>query len=329
VSKNYPDWLKQATSLKLPPVLGLGGEERAFVDEALAEIKKRVLNTGLIDFNLDIISAKSNLLEAILSFAKALPVMAPLRLVLVTESDAIKADNLESFEAYLQTPNLSTVLVFVFDQVDIRLKFQKLLDTGAVFYKFDHPKEREMLALIKSRAKLRGLNIDDEAVLSLFLEIGNNLLMLDRAFEKLELSLDGTNITTAQISEQVAQTAFQDAFVLARAVAVKDRVQVAKSLCELKKAQEIPLRLLGVLAWQFRIILKARLLLDDKRAGSEIGSKLNLFGDRLDFVLRAARLVKTTAQIERLKSLLDLDRTLKSSRVPAWLSFDSAVLALV
>ena len=110
---------------------------------------------------------------------------------------------------------------------------------------------------------------------------------------------------------------------------LKDRVQVAKSLCELKKAQEIPLRLLGVLAWQFRIILKARLLLDEKRGGSEIGSKLNLFGDRLDFVLRAARLVNSTVQIERLKSLLDLDRTLKSSRVPAWLSFDRAVLALV
>lgn len=329
MSKNYPDWLAQVTSSKLPPVLGLGGEERAFVDEALAEIRKRFLNTGLMDFNLDIISAKSNLLEAVLSFAKALPVMAPLRLVLVTESEAIKADNLELFEAYLKAPNLSTVLVFVFDQVDIRLKFQKLLDINAVFYKFDHPKEREMLALIKSRAKLRGLNIDDEAALSLFLEIGNNLLMLDRAFEKLELSSEGTVITTSQISEQVAQTAFQDAFVLARAVVLKDRVQVAKSLCELKKAQEIPLRLLGVLAWQFRIILKARLLLDEKRAGSEIGSKLNLFGDRLDFVLRAARLVNTNTQIERLKSLLDLDRTLKSSRVPAWLSFDRAVLALV
>ncbi len=329
MAKNYQDWLKQVTSPALPPVIAMGGEERAFVDEALAEIKKRVLNSGLVDFNLDILSAKSSSIEAILSAAKALPVMASHRLVLVTESESVKVDDLTTIEQTLKTPNPSTVLVFVFDQVDTRLKFQKLLDAQAVFYKFDHPKEREMLGLIKSRGKLRGLKIDDEAALSLFLEIGNSLLMLDRAFEKLELSSEGQPITTQQISEQVAQTAFQDAFVLARAVVLKDRVQVAKSLCELKKAQEIPLRLLGVLAWQFRVVLKARLMLDDRRSGSEIGSKLNLFGDRLDFVMRAARLLDTAGQIGRLKALLELDRALKSSRVPAWLNFDRAVLELV
>lgn len=327
--KTYQDWVAHAAGLRPPPVLALGGEERAFMDEALAEIKKSVLSSGLTDFNLDIVSAKSVSLESIISAAKVLPVMASYRLVLITESEALKSDDLSVFESYLKAPNPTTVLVFIFDQVDIRLKFQKLLDSQAVFYKFDHPKEREMLALIKSRGRLRGLKIDDEAALSLFLEIGNSLLMLERAFEKLELSSDGQPITTQKISEQIAQTAYQDGFVFARAVVMKDRVQVAKSLCELKKAQEVPLRLLGLLAWQFRVVLKARLLLDEKRSGSEIGSKLNLFGDRLDFVMRAARLVDTPTQISRLKALLALDRSLKSSRVPAWLNFDNAVLELL
>lgn len=326
--KTHQDWLALPAHFKLPPILAMGGEERAFVDEAVSEIKRRVLSSGLMEFNFDYVSAKSNSLESIVSLAKVLPVMAENRLVLVTESEAIKAENLEPFESYLKSPNPQTVLVFVFDQIDIRLKFQKLLDAQAVFYKFDHPKEREMLALIKSRAQLRGLKIDDEAVLSLFLEIGTNLLMLDRAFEKLELCLDEPVVTAKQISEQVAQTAFQDAFVLARAVVSKDRAQVARSLCELKQAQEVPLRLLGVLAWQFRVVLKARLLLDAQRSVSEIGSKLNLFGDRLDFVLKSARLLDTASQIERLKALLNLDRTLKSSRVPAWLSFDQAILTI-
>jgi DNA polymerase-3 subunit delta len=325
----YPDWLKQVTDPNLPPVLAMGGEERAFIDEALAEIKKRILGSGLADFNLDVLSGKSSSLDSILAVAQALPMMSSHRLVLVTESETIKSEDLSAFEAYLKKPNPTTVLVFVFDQVDTRLKFQKLLDSQAVFYKFDHPKEREMLSLIKSRGKLRGLHINDEAALSLFLEIGNSLLMLDRALEKLELSSDGKAVTSQQIREQVAQTAYQDAFVLARAVVLKDRVQVAKSLCELKKAQEMPLKLLGLLAWQFRVVLKARLLLDDKRSSSEIGSKLNLFGDRLDFVLRAARLLDTPAQISRLTSLLELDRALKSSRVPAWLQFDRAVLEMM
>lgn len=326
--KNYPDWLRQATNPSLPVVIAIGGEERAFVDEALSEIKNRFLGSALAEFNCDFLSAKSASLDAILMAAKNLPVMSAQRLVFVKDAEAIKSDDLSKFESYLSSPNQSTVLVFVFDWVDIRLKFQKLLDSKAAFFKFDHPKEREMLGLIKARAKARGLQIDDDCSLSLYLELGNSLLMLDRAFEKLELSCVDKRVTQQHIADQVAQTAFEDAFVLARAVAMKDRTQVAKSLCALKKAQEIPLRLLGLIAWQFRVILKARLMLDDKRSASEIGSKLNLFGDRVEFVIRAARLLNRDAQIKRLASLLDLDRALKSSRAPAWLNFDRSVLEL-
>ncbi len=318
--KTYQDWQTQATNPKLPNVIGLGGDERIFVEEALEHIKSRCLSGGLVDFNFEQLSAKSVTPEQIWASASMLPVMADCRLVIVTEADAIKEEIPEKL-------NPSTVLLFIFDQLDARSKFQKSIDK--TLFKFDFPKERELPGIIRTRAKKHGLKLSDDAVNLLVMETGSSLMMLERAFEKLALIANDQIITPQIIEEQVAQTAFRDAFALSRAVILKDRAGAAKALAELKAAQEVPLRLLGVLAWQFRVVLKARLFLDEKRSASEIGSKLSLFGDRLDTVMKAARLLDTASQVKRLTSLAELDRTLKSSRAPAWLIFDEAVLKWV
>ncbi|MES2503489.1 MAG: DNA polymerase III subunit delta [Myxococcota bacterium] len=327
--KSYADWIKHLSEPSLPAILGIGGEERAFVDEALIEIKNRVLAGGMPEFNFDTVSAKSNPMTALLATAKALPIMSPLRLVIVTEADTIKADDFEIFDAYAKNPNPTTVLVFVFEQLDTRVKFQKSLDGAGRLYKFDHPRDREMLGLIKSRGLNHGLRIGDDAASLLLMEIGSNLLMLERALEKLALACEpGAVVGAALVEAQIAQTAFRDAFTLARAVVLRDKALAAKMLAELKSAQEVPLRLVGVLAWQCRVVLKTRLYLDEKVRPADIASRLSLFGDRLEMVMKAARAMDTKAQVARLVTLSELDRALKSSRVPAWLIFDRAVLEM-
>ena len=320
MSKTHTEWLAQLTNPELPLVLAVGGDERAYVDEAVDAIKKRVLNHTMVDFNFDVLSAKTMSFDDIVLTAKMLPVLADKRLVIVTESEALKGDE------FALPHNPTTVLLFVFDILDTRLKFAKTLDLLGVLYKFDHPKEREMLSLIQARAKERGFHMSQEVVQALYFEIGNNVLLLERAFEKLELSVEGVSVTVQDIGEQIAQAAFQDAFKLARAVVLGEKAEVARSLCELRKAQEVPLKLLGLLAWQFRIVLKVRAMLDEHCSVSEIGSKLNLFGDRLDTALKAAKIFSAEEHIQRLKKLYEVDKKLKSSRVPAWLLLEEAVL---
>jgi len=327
--KSYHDWAKQPADSKALPILGLGGDERVFVEEALEGLKTKFLASGPVDFNFEHLSAKSASMDQILASAKALPMMAEYRLVIITEADAIKSDACELFETYEKDPNPSTVLVFVFDFIDTRSKLQKILESSKSLYRFDHPKEREMLGVIRMRAKLHKLNVSDDAANLLVMEIGTSLMMLERAFEKLALACEDQVVTPALVEEQVAQTAFRDVFTLARAVILKDRALAAKALAELKAAQEVPLRLIGVLAWQFRVVLKARLYLQEKHSVSDVGSRLHLFGDRLDTILRAARLLDVSSQLRRLNSLTELDRKLKSWRASPWLLFDEAVLEML
>ncbi|MBH1989204.1 MAG: DNA polymerase III subunit delta [Myxococcaceae bacterium] len=325
--KTYADWLKQLTKPDLPRVLAFGGEERAFVDEAIEEIKSR-FQGPFDEFNREILSLRRASCEQALLAARQHPFMAKERLLLLKDAETLKEEHLPALQQYLLEKNPTTVLVLIFEQIDFRQKIPKLLDASCDLYRFDHPKDREMASIIRMRAQTRGLRLNPDAVQQLQLELGPNLLLLDRALEKLELAYQDHVVTAEQVFEQVAQISYEDAFVLARAILMGNRSQVAKSLAHLKAAQEVPLRLLGVLAWQFRVVLRARLMLDEGETAQEVGSKLHLFGDRLDFALRMAKQLDADRQIERLTSLLKLDKSLKSSRANPWLLFDQFALEL-
>lgn len=304
----------------LPPVVGFGGAERVFVDDALATLRGRVLAGGLADFNHDRTSLKDKRGPEILSLCKTLPVMAKQRLVEVRDADAANEADVEAFAAYLENPNPETVLALVFGDIDLRDKLPKLLDKAkqAVLCRFDHPKEREMPALVARRAKKLKIRLAPGAADALAVTVGTDLTLLERALEKLQIAIDPASgdITADDVSKHVADTHLEDAFAFVRAVAVGNREAAARGAAALQAAREEPLRLLGLLAWQLRQVAQARALLDD---GKDAARELNLFGDRAGPVLQAARRYDPARHAQRIVLLADADLALKSSRQAPWL----------
>ncbi len=324
--KTYLDWQKRTNTF--PPVLAVGGAERAFVDEAVEAVRKQVLSSGLADFNHDRLSARSTNLDKILAQANTLPVMASMRLVELHEAEAISADDLVALESYLKSPTKTTVLLFVFDQLDARQKMPKLLDQFAIVYKFDHPKDDQMHGLIRHRAQRFGLHIDDDAAALLTMTVGADVSMLERALEKLAIAVDGGRVSAREIGLHVTSTRVEDAFLLGRAVVLGDLKQASISLAKLKAAREVPLKLVGMLAWQLRQVLRARVMLDDRKSEQEISKTLVLYGDRLKPVMAAAKKNSTKMFASKLAALCELDLKLKSSRVPGWLWLERVVLQI-
>lgn len=325
--KNFSDWL-QLRKTALPPVLAFGGQERAFVDEAIVDLKKITLQDGMADFNLEVLNGKSVSLDSIIGSANVFPIMSKQRLVIVKEAENLAADDLELLSEYIKSPAVTTVLVFIFDNFDARQKIVKIFNDAKICYKFEHPRDDDMLTLIKKRAHLHKLHCNDESAWALLMEIGSDLLMIERALEKLALACKEGVISLEDVALQVSETRTIDAFVLAKAVAVGDRVKAISCLAKLKMSQEIPLRLVGMLAWQLRQILKAKIALDDGCSSYEMSKKLGVFGNRLQPVLQAAKQRTLKSHVTRLCKLRSLDKVLKSSKASPWLCLERVVLQL-
>ncbi|HEY1097454.1 MAG TPA: DNA polymerase III subunit delta, partial [Myxococcota bacterium] len=303
----------------LPAVVAFGGAERVFVDDALSSLRARVLSGGLADFNHDRGSARERRGVDIVAMCKTLPVMAPRRLVEIKDADSLHDADVEVLTAYLESPSPETVLVLVFGEVDLRSKLPKLLDKSkhALLCRFDHPKERDMPALVLRRAKKLQLKLDGAAADALAMTVGTDLTLLERALEKLAIAVEpGEAITATLVSTHVADTHLEDAFAFVRAVATADRKEAIRGAAQLQAAREEPLRLIGLLAWQLRQVAQARAMLDD---GRDPAQELRLFGDRATPVLKAARTLSPERHAKRLVQLAEADVALKSSRQPPWL----------
>lgn len=316
---------------ELPAVIGMGGAERVYVDDALATIRASALSGGMADFNHDRASARERSVSQVVSMCRTLPVMSKRRLVEVKDVGQWKDEaSLEELAAYLQRPSPETVLLMLFDDVDLRDKLVKLVDKHALLCRFEHPKDRDMPSHVQRRARKHALKLDAGAVDALAATVGADLTLLERALEKLALVVDPESklVTSELVEKHVADTHLEDAFAFARAVAKQSRGPALGALAALQAAREEPLRIVGLLAWQLRVVARARALLDEGASGQQIGSELSLFGDRLSSTLDFAKKLDMRGQAQRLAALATADRALKGSRQPPWLVMTKLVLDL-
>lgn len=313
---------------ELPPVVAMGGAERIYVDDALATLRKRVLEGGLADFNHDRTSARDRSVGEILAMCKTLPVMARRRLVEVKDAGELRDEAVEILDAYLERPSPDTVLVLVFGDIDLRSALTKLLDKKALLCRFEHPRERDMASHVTRRARRHGLKLDREAVDALAATVGADLTLLERALEKLAVVAEDGKVTSLLVERHVADTHLEDAFAFSAAVARQERAAALAALGGLQAAREEPIRLVGLLAWQLRQIARARALLDEGQSPQELGRELGLFGDRLQSVLQAARRGNMAMHAKRMMRVAQADQRLKGSRQPPWLVMAHLVMDL-
>lgn len=303
------------------------GEERALVEEAVQEVRARVLQPGLEDFNFDKLSGKQTSIEEMVGKANMMPMMASCRLVEIQDAQDMDGDE-SILESYLKNPSPTTVLLLIFDKLDMRQKLSKMLDALTWCGDFGHLQDAQLTSWIQKKSLALGLQVSGEVAELIEMVVGNDLLLIERALEKLALALNRSEVTIGDVSEHIASTRIEDAFLLGRAVAAGDRKKALEVLENLKEAREAPVKLVGLLAWQLRQITRARILLDEHSTEPEISRSLNLYGDRLRPVIAVAKRWPLAAHMNRFSKLRELDQMLKSSRAPSWLLFERTVMQL-
>ena len=318
----------QLENQDLPPVIAVGGAERAFVDDAVSVVRRRVLEGPMADFNHDRKDGKSGQIQDVLNLANTLPMMAAKRLVEVQQAEDLGDSGLDAFENYLKNPSLQTVLLFVFGKYDQRQKVAKLLSKYALTKRFEHPREREMPDIVLQRSRRHNLKMNEETAQAIALTVGTDIGFLERALEKLELVANEGHVSWDMVSNHVADTHLEDAFAFGKAIAIADRNAAIVHLNALMLNREAPLKLMGLVAWQLRQVVRARSYLDDGMPVSEITKELRAYGDNAKVLLRAARQFDIRVHRKRLSRLAHIDRKLKSSRASPWRWMEQMIFEL-
>ena len=312
------DLLKAVIEEHPDPVYLFHGPGEFRMEKALEAVRARLLPESLRDFNLEVLYGDEIKPESIVERARSLPFMAPTRVIIVRRMEKLAGEDLEKCIPYLEKPSQSTCLIFVCPKPDFRKRFYSTLRSLGRAVNFEDLRDREVAPWIRNRAAEIGLKIDMKACLYLQQIMGNSPREISAELEKLYLRY-GETVGIEQVKDMVKHSRLYTIFELVDRVSTR---QCRESLIALNRFLEeedkrgAPLRLIGMLNRQIRMIWQAKAVLDGGGRMKDVAKKLG----PLQFLAKDLSRQSKQWSVEELERGLDLlyraDGWLKSGSRP-------------
>ena len=198
----YDDILRDLKAKKVAPVYYLMGDEDYFIDKLSDAIVEAVLTDDEKDFNLDILYGAEAEMDKVIELARAYPMMAEKRVVLVREAQAMRS--IEGLETYLAHLTPTTVLVFCHKhgKLDTRKAAAKAIQQVGVIYESKRLYDNQVASFISQYLHKHNVDIEPQAIQMLASHVGSDLSRLTTEMDKLLLALNGGRVVGASLVEE-------------------------------------------------------------------------------------------------------------------------------
>jgi DNA polymerase-3 subunit delta len=318
---------------KIAPVYLLYGPEVLLKERFFQDVIVRLLPPGLRDLNLEVLHGDATDPADLVARCRTLPVLAPRRVVLVRGAERLSASAWSALETALAPPSESTCLFLLLATERDRLEgpAKRFAETvpGAVALAFAPLREGDARTWLREEARRLGKRLTPEAAGLLVSLLGPDAQRLAAELEKLTLFIgEGEQVEAQTVEALVGEERVRRIFELADAVASRDLEAALHLSRRLLALGESPLALLGMLARQLRLLLRAQEALAAGKRGADLARGLGVqafLGPRLEAQARQASPAWAEAGLKR---LVRLDAELKGGRRDEALSLDLAYLDL-
>jgi DNA polymerase III subunit delta len=268
----------------LLPLYYFYGEEEYLKDKAVHMVSERLgekINRGL---NFEVFSTSSTPIATLLDHARTIPFLGGRKIVLLKEAEKISAQEQEHLFSYVESPSKKTTLILTSSAVNFRghafkplfKSFAKYTGYGLVL-ELNHPYQNEIPDWIKYMAQNFGKSMGSSAIFLLHELIGNNLLDIFHEMEKLALfSGEKKEIIKDDVEKLISSLRTESVFELVDHIGNRRLYEALITLSQLLKSGEQPLKLLAMIVRQFRMISKARALVNQGLKRAEITKTLKI-----------------------------------------------------
>ena len=261
-------WVKRGHSVaeqvrrgEVAPVYCLYGEEEYRREQALNQLLDALLTEGTRDLNLDQIRPGEPGASSILGSARTLPFLASRRVVLVRGIEELPREQQEELLAYLNDPSPTSCLVLTGRRLDLRTRLAAALQKKGILLRFDRLEADSLKESLLAAAKEQGVRLQPEAISLLMALVGDDFRQLMYSVEKIALFVgEREEISAKDIEALVGETRVRSIFQLTDAVSGRNLDVALRCLASLLGSGEEPLAIIGMLARQIRLLVRAKAL---------------------------------------------------------------------
>lgn len=333
--------IRKAEDGQLQPLYVLLGEERFSRARVVSALRRAVTAGAVPGFNEDEFTAGEADIRAVLGAARTMPMMAKRRWVLVRELDRWegKADEsaeskhgsaLDQLAQYAESPSDTSVVVVYANKLNGRRKLVTLAKKGGFLVDCGPLPRQQLPAWVHNAAKTRGHRITPSACELIAEVAGPDLATMDDVVERASLFAgEGQEITEETISALIPIVKPATVWQLLDAIGRRDRGQALSLLERVYEPADRGLRLLGLLSWSARQMLRFQAGLADGLRAGDAAKAAGVPPFRAQALEQQLRRVSTATLEGWLQTLADVDLRLKGgSKLPPRAILESALIQL-
>lgn len=295
----------------LPAFIAIGGKEKSLQDDIIKYIRTYFLSKSNADLNHIKVDFIDKDFTGLIENLYTMPFLAEKRFAEIHSAEKLSDENLEELKKYFDNPSQSSFLLICFDKFDKRNKVVNFFSKLNVLYEFDELSDKELLNKIILYAKDYDLLIDENIANFLAETLDKDILLIKNFFAKIAPLFSG-RISLEKILPFLSESLSLDVFLLVKSISEGNLEKSLFLLNKLRDTKENPIKFLGLLLWQFRVIVHIRHSLDANMSEWDVRKTVGVFADRYEWMSKVAKKNTVEYHIMRLTRLIKVDEALKS-----------------
>jgi DNA polymerase III subunit delta len=319
-----------------PQVLILHGNDEFAIAAHIAKLCAGLGDPSTADLNIARFDGRTGLdFEALNTAINAAPFLAPRRLMVLDHPIAAfpSPPARKKFLDMLDKAQPSTLIVLV-EYEELKrdhwlLKWASLVEARAGVHIYNMPKRWEMPRWIEAEAKKQAGKIEPDAAARLSEMVGEDTRIAAQELTKLLAYVNFERPIRLLDVEKVSIVSAQGSvFELVDALGQNDGKKAQRVLHQLLEDEEA-FELWGMVIRQFRLLLQAREMLDERASVAEIQKALGLHEFVAQKVCNQAGRFSMSSLESIYHKLLEIDEGAKTSQVPLDLALDTLIVGLM
>ncbi|BDG31299.1 DNA polymerase III subunit delta [Parageobacillus thermoglucosidasius] len=309
-------------SRRLSPLYLLYGTESFLLTETYELLIRTVLTEEEREFNVSVYDCEEIPVQAALEDAETFPFLGEKRVIIVknpyfftAEKEKEITHDLKKLESYITSPSPFSIVVFVgaYEKLDERKKITKLMKEHAEVFIANPLAEKELREWMMERVRQNGAMMEENAVDALLQTAGTNLMTLANELDKLALFVGpGGMIRQETVENLVSRTLEQNVFVLVEKVTKRQIAEALQVFYDLLENNEEPLKILALLANQFRLLYQVKWLAAKGYGQQQIASILKVHPFRIKLAMGQAALFSEEELMKAIQQIAEADYEMKS-----------------
>ena len=301
------------------------GEEKYLVHQYKRELL-RALVPEEDSMNFARFSGKDTDPAGIIDLCETLPFFADRRVVLLEDTGFFK-NKCDELADYMKKLPETVCLIFVEDQVDKRSRMFKAVKADGSITECTTPDEQKLMQWAAALLKKNGKKISVRDCGYLLKKTGTDMGNLRMELEKLICYTEGRDTVTAKDMDAVCTTSVSNhIFDMVRAVAEKNQGKAMDLYMELLALKEPPMRILFLLARQFRQLEQIREMEEEGRGRQEIQQILGIPGFAVKQGSACARAYTKEKLSEAVRDFVDYEEAVKTGLLSDRLSVELLIM---